>query len=103
MKIKNKKSFNNLIKSLVEEVVKEEEEELEEITATGDIEGYSTPNFLQGSKGKKKIKKISTNSTGYKVVKEALEKKDIEIIKKIIRDVVGDVFRDIWLKRNSWK
>ena len=102
MQIANKKSFNSLIKSLVEEIV-EEDEELDEITTTGDIEGYSTPNFLQGKKGKKKRKKISTNSTGYKVVKEALDKKDVELIKKVIRDVVGDIYRDIWLKRNSWK
>ena len=47
MQIANKKSFNSLIKSLVEEIV-EEDEELDEITTTGDIEGYSTPNFLQG-------------------------------------------------------
>ncbi len=39
----------------------------------------------------------------YKKVNEALDKKDVEAIKKVIRDVVGDVFRDIWLKRNSWK
>ena len=24
-------------------------------------------------------------------------------IKKIIRDVISDVYRDIWLKRNTWK
>ena len=30
-------------------------------------------------------------------------RKAIDIIKKVIRDVVGDIYRDIWLKRNSWK
>ena len=102
MEIKNKKSFHNLIKSLTEELI-EEEEELDEVTATGDIDGYETPNFLQGKKGKKKKKKISTNSTGYKVVKEALDKQDLEVITKLIRKVVGDIYRDIWLKRNSWQ
>ena len=34
---------------------------------------------------------------------EALEGKDIEIIKKLIRNVIADVYRDIWIKRNSWK
>ena len=24
-------------------------------------------------------------------------------INKLIRDVVGDILRDIWLKRNAWK
>ena len=56
MEIKTKKHFNNLIKSLTLEVVKEE-----------------------------------------------LDSKDLTIIKKVIRDVVGDIYRDIWLKRNSWK
>ena len=101
MQIKTKKSFNNLIKSITEEIL--DEEELDEITTTGDIEGYNTPFAFTGKKGKKKKKKISTNSTGYKVVKEALDDKDLKQIKKVIKDVVGDIFRDIWLKRNSWK
>ena len=101
MEIKTKKSFNNLIKSLTEEVL--EEEELDEITVTGDIDGYNTPLAFTGKKGKKKKKVISTNSTGYKVVKEELDKKDLELIKKVIRDVVADIIRDIWIKRTSWK
>ena len=101
MEIKTRKSFNDLITSLTEEIL--DEEELDEITTTGDIEGYSTPFAFTGKKGKKKKKKISTNSTGYKVVKEALDEKDLKQIRKVIKDVVGDIFRDIWLKRNSWK
>ncbi len=101
MEIKNKKSFNDLIKSLTEEII--EEEDLEEITTTGDVAGYSTPFAFTGKKGKKKKKKISTNSTGFKPVNEALDKKDLEIIRKLIRDVVGDIYRDIWLKRTAWK
>ena len=50
MEIKNKKSFNNLIKSLVEEIV--EEEDLDEITTTAGVDGYSTPNAFDGKKGK---------------------------------------------------
>ena len=101
MKIKNRKSFNNLIKSLTKEIV--DEEDLEEITTTGDVAGYSTPFAFTGKKGKKKKKKVATNSTGYKSVNEVLDKKDLEIIKKLIRDVVGDIYRDIWLKRTAWK
>ncbi len=101
MEIKTRKSFNDLITSLTEEIL--DEEELDEITTTGDIEGYNTPFAFTGKKGKKKKKKISTNSTGYKVVKEALDEKDLKQIRKVIKDVVGDIFRDIWLKRNSWK
>jgi hypothetical protein len=101
VEIKNRKSFNDLIKSLTKEIV--EEEDLEEMTTTGDVAGYSTPFTFTGKKGKKKKKKVATNSTEYKPVNEVLDKKDLEIIKKLIRDVVGDIYRDIWLKRTAWK
>ena len=101
MEIKNKKSFNNLIKSLVEEIV--EEDDLDEITTTASVDGYNTPFAFTGKKGKKKKKKVATNSTGYKPVNETLDKQDLEVIRKLIKDVIGDVYRDIWLKRNAWK
>ena len=87
MEIKTRNSFNELIKNLTLEII--EDEELDEITTTGDVAGYSTPNFLK----KKKKKKVD----------EALEAKDVQEIRKMIRDVVGDILRDIWLKRNAWK
>ena len=80
----------------------DEEDELEEITVTGDIDGYNTPFAFSKKDNKKKLKK-GLKSYGYSMVKEDLDKKDIEEIKKLIRDVIGDVYRDIWLKRNSWK
>ena len=101
MEIKNKKSFNNLLKKITLEIVKEEELELDEITTTGDVEGYMTP-FAFGA-NKRKNKKISTNSTGYKPVNEGLDNKDIEKIKKIVRDVYADILRDMWIKRSVWK
>tara|TARA_R110002020_G_scaffold426452_1_gene635862 strand:+ start:764 stop:1069 length:306 start_codon:yes stop_codon:yes gene_type:complete len=101
VEIKNRKSFNNLIKSLAEEII--EEDDLEEISTTGGVDGYNTPFAFTGKKGKKKKKKFSTNSTGYKMIDESLDKKDLELIKKLIRDVVANVIRDIWLKRTSWK
>ena len=61
----------------------------EELTTTGDVDGYSTPYAFK----KKKKKKVD----------EALEAKDVQEIRKLIRDVVGDILRDIWLKRNAWK
>ena len=96
----NESRLRELIKSVLREL---QEEELEEITVTGNVAGYNTPFAFSGNKGNKKKKKVSTNSTGYSVVKEALEEKDIKIIKKLIRDVIADVYRDIWIKRNSWK
>ena len=91
MEIKTKKDFNDILKQIALEMM--EDEELDEITTTGDVAGYSTP--FAFSKKKRKKKKIGVN--------EELDKKDLETIKKVIRDVVGDIYRDIWLKRNSWK
>ena len=101
MQIKTKKHFNEILETLVLEII--EEEELDEITVTGNIDGYMTPFAFTGNKGKKKNKKISTNSTGYSVIKEALSSDDIKTIKKLIRDVIADVYRDIWIKRTTWK
>ena len=101
MQIKTKKHFNEILKQLTLEIV--EEEELDEMTVTGNIDGYMTPFAFTGNKGKKKNKKISTNSTGYSVIKEALSSDDIKTIKKLIRDVIADVYRDIWIKRTTWK
>ena len=50
-------------------------------------------------KKKKRLKK----STGYTFVTETLDSKDLKEISKLIRNVVGDILRDIWLKRNAWK
>ena len=103
MEIKNRKSLNNLIKSLAEEIL--DEEELDEITTTGNIAGYDSPMAFNddSKKSKKKKKKISTNSTGYNVVKEEINKKDERAIRKIVRKVVGNIFRDLWIKRSVWR
>ena len=54
--------------------------------------------------GKKKDKEYKSKPNSHRQkIGEALEGKDIAIIKKLIRDVIGDVYRDIWIKRNSWK
>ena len=51
MEIKTQKSFNDLITSLTEEIL--DEEELEETTATGAVAGYMTPMAFTGGKKKK--------------------------------------------------
>ena len=38
-----------------------------------------------------------------KELTEGLEKNDIKKIKQIIRDVVADILRDLWIKRAMWK
>ena len=99
MEIKNRKLFKELVKKLTLELL--DEESLEEITTTGNVAGYSTP-FAFG-KMKKKKKKNLEKQTGYKFVSESIEEKDLKVITKLIRNVVGDILRDIWLKRNAWK
>ena len=57
------------LKEIIRELIKKE---IDEATTTGNIAGYDTPNAFTGGvgKGKKKKKEISTNSTGYNVVRE---------------------------------
>ena len=103
MEIKTRKLFKELVKKLTMELL--DEESLEEITTTGDVAGYLTPfAFSDNSEEekKKRLKRIK-KSTGYTAVTEALDDKDLKQINKLIRDVVGDILRDIWLKRNAWK
>ena len=99
MEIKTRKLFKELVKKLTMELL--DEESIEEITTTAAVPGYSTP-FAFG-KMKKKRKKNIEKQTGYDFVSEALDKKDLEQITKLIRNVVGDILRDIWLKRTAWK
>jgi hypothetical protein len=101
VEIKNRKLFKELVKKLTMELL--DEESLEEITTTGDVAGYSTPFAFSSKEDEKKKKKRLKKSTGYELVKEALDDKDLKQINKLIRDVVGDILRDIWLKRNAWK
>jgi hypothetical protein len=101
VEIKTKKLFKELIKKLTLELL--DEESLEEITTTGDVAGYSTPFAFSSKEDEKKKKKRFKKSTGFTFVSEALDKKDLEVITKLIRNVVGDILRDIWLKRTAWK
>ena len=103
MEIKTRKLFKELVKKLTMELL--DEESIEEITTTGDVAWYSTPfAFSDNSEEekKKRLKRIK-KSTGYTAVTEALNDRDLKQINKLIRDVVGDILRDIWLKRNAWK
>ena len=102
MEIKTKKSFNDLLESLVEELL--DEEELDEFNTTASVGGsYMTPMAFDPDGEKKKKDYRSKPNSHRKKIGEALEGKDIAITRKLIRDVIGDVYRDIWIKRNSWK
>ena len=101
MEIKTRKLFKELVKKLTMELL--DEESLEEITTTAAVPGYQTPFAFSSKSDEKKKKKRLKKSTGYKFVSEALDDKDLKQINKLIRDVVGDILRDIWLKRNAWK
>ena len=101
MEIKNRKLFKELVKKLTMELL--DEESLEEITTTGNVAGYSTPFAFSSKEDEEKKKKRLKKSTGYSFVSEALDDKDLKIVRKLIRDVVGNILRDIWLKRTAWK
>ena len=102
MEIKTKKLFKELVKKLTMELL--DEEGLEEITTTAAVPGYMTPfAFSKSKKDKKKRLKKIKKSTGYEPVNEALDDKDLKQINKLIRSVVADILRDIWLKRTAWK
>ena len=105
MEIKTKKLFKELVKKLTLELL--DEESLEEITATGNVAGYSTPMAFSKKKKKKKSGYDGGHSKpdvfGFDVVSEALDDKDLKQINKLIRNVVADILRDIWLKRTAWK
>ena len=101
MEIKTRKHFNEIIKSLTEKIL--DEEDLDEMTVTSDIAGYNTP-FAFDPDGKKKKKDYRSKANSHrKKIGEALEKEDIVKITKLIKVVVGDIIRDIWLKRTTWK
>tara|TARA_R110000824_G_scaffold53768_3_gene148552 strand:- start:113 stop:412 length:300 start_codon:yes stop_codon:yes gene_type:complete len=99
VQIKTKKHFNEIIKSLTEEIL--DEEDLDEITTSAGAPGYMTPKAFN-PKGKKRKKKYKKNSYRKKIG-ESIDDKDLKVITKLIRNVVGDILRDIWLKRTAWK
>ena len=86
---------------LVEKLIRQE---LNEMSVTGDIAGYQTPYALSGGrkKDKKKRKRNATNSTGYKIVREAIESSDIPQISKLIRLELASLFYDLFRKRRAW-
>jgi len=96
-------------KSELQEIIKELiEQELDEMTTTGAIDGGAgppkTPHAFSGGrkKDKKKKKKNATNSTGYEVVNEEITDKDLRKISDIIRMEVALIFFDLFKKKSLW-
>ena len=95
--IKNSTKFDSIVKELASSLFRKK---LKEITTTGNIAGFESPNAF--GKTSKKKKKNLEKQTGYKFVDEALSNDDLKKIKKEIRKEVSDILFDIWVKRSSW-
>ncbi len=94
---KNSTKFNSLVKELTSSLFRKK---LKEITTTGDVAGYETPNAF--GKTSKKKKKNLEKQTGYSFIDEGVSDSDMKKIRDAIRKEVSDILRDIWIKRNSW-
>ncbi len=96
--------FKSKIKEIMLELLKDYE--LDEITTTGDIAAYSTPFAFKKKKKKKKSGFDGGHEKpdvfGFSKVNEELSQQDVTQIRKIIKGILNDMFRDIWLKRNAW-
>ena len=96
--------FKSKIKEIMLELLKDYE--LDEITTTGDIAAYSTPFAFKKKKKKKKSGFDGGHEKpdvfGFSKVNEELSQQDVTQVKKIIKGILNDMFRDIWLKRNAW-
>jgi len=95
--IKNSTKFDSVVKELASSLFRKK---IKEITTTGDIAGYETPNAF--GKTSKKKKKNLEKQTGYNFIDEGVSDSDMKKIKDAIRKEVSDILRDIWIKRNSW-
>ena len=89
----NEASLRALIRKAYNEI---QDEDLDEITTTGDIEGYSTPLAFKDDDDEKRKRKFKNP------VKEEITKEDVNAVNKLIRLEVGRILRDIWLKRSAW-
>ena len=92
---------NQNLKSYIQELVKEIEEEIDESTATGNVAGYQTPNAFgnDSQKSKKKTKDVATQA-GYTVVNDDIRNinegiDSIKDIKKKLLSKSGLKFNDM--------
>jgi hypothetical protein len=83
------------IKSFIDELIKEVEEELDEANVTGNVDGYDTPNAFSGKNSDKKRKKTATQF-GYTLVNN-----DINNIDESINE--DKVYIDFLNKKKGFK
>lgn len=67
------------IKSFIDELIKEVEDELDEANVTGNVDGYDTPNAFSGKNSDKKRKKTATQF-GYTLVNNDINNIDESVI-----------------------
>ena len=97
--------LRELIKSIVRELNVAEDDDLEEITTTGDVAGYNTPHAFSDKKKDEKRRKKSAEVFGYKLVKEVediINEKDDDKGRKQYKP--GDVWKrkdGTWAGKNS--
>ena len=72
------------IKSFIDELIKEVEDELDEANVTGNVDGYDTPNAFSGKNSDKKRKKTATQF-GYTLVNN-----DINNIDESVNEATND-------------
>ena len=90
----NKITLRTFIRKMYNEI---QDEDIDEITTTGDIDGYSTPFAFKDDGNDKKRKRKFKSS-----VKEDITREDTKNVNKLIRFEVARIIRDIWIKRTSW-
>ena len=58
---------------------------------------------MKKTSAKNKEKGQTRKNTYRDKIGEGLEQTDLTIIVKLIKNVVADILRNLWLKRNIWK
>ena len=103
--IKSSEKLSNLVKELASKLFRKK---LKEITTTASIDTYQTPYAFSKKGMKKKRKKNIEKQTGYKFVDEALDKSDVEKIRKQIREIakiynldIGNLYFEFQKKMNE--
>jgi hypothetical protein len=83
------------LKSYIDELIKEVEEELEEANVTGNVDGYQTPFAFSGKSASQKRKKTATQ-LGYTLVNN-----DVKNIDEVNEATASEIIKDLDKVRND--